>query len=382
LGYLGTYALRPVLDRDATVHAIDLNYRPTEKIRIESVVMHGSVDQGIDNTETSGDAFRFSLTTLPQPNRWHNVAAMYFDDQIDINDMGYQMINNWGYFGSHNGWKFVDYGERVDSAIELKLRPILPLKPTPTYDSAGESVQLAWYANFKNTAGLEIRNILPRPSKDFWITRDDMTAPYISKPGKLRWRVTFYGPLQVDSSPIGLMSVVAKAQSGFLRWGYRILTEQAVKFSPQENLQFSLMYEHSEEQNWLNWIEGNLLGIYDRKQRTTVASMNWFGGDKHELRIKAQLVAFTARQPNAFLGDAAGNLKPTEIELPPFSLSDLAFQVRYRYELLPLAYLYVVYSKGGRIVELDEEDSLSQLYQRPWKSPQADQFTVKLRYRF
>jgi len=142
------------------------------------------------------------------------------------------------------------------------------------------------------------------------------------------------------------------------------------------------MYEHGEEQNWLNWIEGNLLGIYDRKQRTTVASMNWFGGDKHELRIKAQLVAFTARQPNAYLGDAAGNLNPTEIELPPFSLSDLAFQIRYRYELLPLAYLYVVYSKGGRIVELDEEDSLSQLYQRPWKSPQADQFTVKLRYRF
>ena len=55
---------------------------------------------------------------------------------------------------------------------------------------------------------------------------------------------------------------------------------------------------------------------------------------------------------------------------------------RERYEVLPLAYLYVVYSKGGRIVELDEEDRLGKLYQRPWDNPQADSFTVKLRYRF
>ena len=380
LGYLGTYALRPVLDRDATVHAIDLNYRPTEKIRIESVVMHGSIDQGIDNTKTSGDAFRFSLTALPQPNRWHNVAAMYFDDQIDINDMGYQMINNWGYFGSHNGWKFVDYGEG-STLLSTEIEANLAIETNADYDSAGESVQLAWYANFKNTAGLEVATFYRRPSKDFWITRDDMTAPYINKPANYGGELRFMGP-SGKFFTYWLNVSRGKGSEWFSALGLSNTYGAGVKFSPQENLQFSLMYEHSEEQNWLNWIEGNLLGIYDRKQRTTVASMNWFGGDKHELRIKAQLVAFTARQPNAYLGDAAGNLNPTEIELPPFSLSDLAFQIRYRYELLPLAYLYVVYSKGGRIVELDEEDSLSQLYQRPWKSPQADQFTVKLRYRF
>ena len=44
--------------------------------------------------------------------------------------------------------------------------------------------------------------------------------------------------------------------------------------------------------------------------------------------------------------------------------------------------LYVVYSKGGRIVEYDEEDNLEELYKRPWNDPQADTFTVKVRYRF
>ena len=164
--------------------------------------------------------------------------------------------------------------------------------------------------------------------------------------------------------------------------GFKTSYMAMAEFTPRDNLSLSLMYQHSNEDNWLNWIEGNLLGIYKSKQRVTVASMNWFGGDKHELRMKAQMVAFTARQPSAYLGNATGSLNPIEMVLPPFSLSDLAFQIRYRYEILPLAYLYVVYSKGGRIVELDEEDSLDKLYKRPWNDPQADNFTVKVRYRF
>ena len=103
---------------------------------------------------------------------------------------------------------------------------------------------------------------------------------------------------------------------------------------------------------------------------------------RDRLRMKAQMVAFTARNPSAYLGDRYGALNPVEMSLPPFTLSDLAFQIRYRYEILPLAYLYVVYSKGGRIVEYDEEDSLGEIYKRPWNDPQADTFTVKVRYRF
>ena len=122
--------------------------------------------------------------------------------------------------------------------------------------------------------------------------------------------------------------------------------------------------------------------MYSRKQRTTVADINWFGGDRHELRVKAQMVAFTARDPKPYLGDSNGNLNPVNFLLDPFTLSDLAFQIRYRYEILPLAYLYVVYSKGGRIIQTDLEDDLEEIYKRPWNDPQADTFTVKVRYRF
>ena len=155
-----------------------------------------------------------------------------------------------------------------------------------------------------------------------------------------------------------------------------------VKISPLDTLSLSLFYKHSKEDEWLNWLQDNLLATYKKKQRTTIAGLQWFKGNKHELRVKAQMVAFTARDPKAVLGDVYGNLHSSNISLSPITLSELAFQIRYRYELMPLAYLYVVYTKGGRIVADDTEDRLSELYKRPWNDPQGDNFTIKLRYRF
>ena len=110
--------------------------------------------------------------------------------------------------------------------------------------------------------------------------------------------------------------------------------------------------------------------------------MQWFSGSKHELRIKTQLVAFTGRNPQSYYGDVNGNLTPANLAIPNITISELAFQIRYRYEFMPLAYLYLVYSKGGRITADDDEDNMTELYRRPWKDPTDENLTIKLRYRF
>ena len=250
-------------------------------------------------------------------------------------------------------------------------------------NKSSHSTYLTFKSTFKNTSFIEFTNFYRPSSKDFWVTRGNVDSPYIKKPENYGTMFQFKGP----SKDFFNYFIEVKREKGS-QWSFSALgiansLTAKVDFSPKDNLNFSLMHQHVTENNWLNWIQDNLLGIYkNKRQRTTVASLNWFGGDKHELRMKAQMVAFTARQPRAYLGDISGSLNPLEMELPPFSLSDLAFQVRYRYEIMPLAYLYVVYTKGGRVIETDEEDSLNELYKRPWKNPQADSFTVKVRYRF
>ena len=63
-------------------------------------------------------------------------------------------------------------------------------------------------------------------------------------------------------------------------------------------------------------------------------------------------------------------------------VSNLLLKANSKYEILPLSYLYLVYTKGGRVYEEDEEDDLGKIYKRPWEDPTSDTFTIKVRYKF
>ena len=338
LGYLGTYTERPVLDREAKVHSIDLTYRPTDKVRVDTVFISSNIEQGLDDTKKSGEAFRFRLTASPRKGRWHDMGIFFFGEELDITDMGYQISNDWLFLGSQNGLKFSDYDE-TSIFLSNEFEVGYSFESNADLDKASQSTYLTYKSSFRNTSNIEFTNFYRTPSKDFWITRGNLISPYIKKPKNYGTKLQFMGPSTDFFKYILEFKREKGSQWSFSALGFKTSYMAMADFTPRDNLSLSLMYQHSKEDDWLNWIEDNLLGIYKQKQRTTIASMNWFGGDKHELRMKAQMVAFTARQPSAYLGNATGSLNPIEMVLPPFSLSDLAFQVRYRYEILPLAYL-------------------------------------------
>ena len=381
VGYIGTYTERPVLDREAEVHAVDVIYNPTDKIRTNAVFMTSSIDQGLVNPHsTSGEAFRLRFTSSPKKGRWHDVGLFYFDENIDINDMGYQMLNNWMFLGAQNGFKFTDFdASSIIQSNEFEFG--LGVESNADLDKSWNFTYLTYKSTFKNTSFFEFTNFYRTSGKDFWITRNNIEAPYIKRPENYGSLLNFKGPSQ-DFFNYFLEAKREKGSQWASASGFATSYATQLEFAPSDNINFSLYYQHLNEDGWVNWIQDNLLGIYAKKQRTTVAGFNWFVGHKHELRIKAQMVSFLATNPQAVLGDSYGDLNASDIALTPINLSDLAFQIRYRYEIMPLAYLYAVYSKGGRIVETDEEDDLGKLYQRPWNDPQADNFTLKVRYRF
>ena len=379
IGYLGTLTKRPVLEREANVNSVDIIYRPKDTLRFDAIFINSQIDDPIIEKD-SGNAFRFRMTTSPTKQRYHDVGIFYFDENLDITDMGYQMENNWLFAGSQNGLKFTDYDENSpfqSNQVELGIG----YESNGDLDKSADFTYLTYKTYFKNTTYVEFTNFYRTSSKDFWITRKDPTAPYIVKPENYGTNIQYSGP----SRNFFNYFIELKREKGS-QWrsalGFANSYATKLSFAPRDNLNFSIYYQHLEEEQWLNWIQDNFLGIYSRKQRTTVADLNWFVGDKHELRVKAQMVGFTARDPKPYLGDSLGQLNPVDISLDPFTLSDLAFQVRYRYEILPLAYLYIVYSRGGRIIQTDLENDLEEIYKRPWNEPQADTFTLKVRYRF
>lgn len=63
-----------------------------------------------------------------------------------------------------------------------------------------------------------------------------------------------------------------------------------------------------------------------------------------------------------------------------FSLSNLGFQIRYRYGLAPLSDLYLVYSRGG--LNFDQRlDSVGTLLNDALGIDDDQQFLIKLSYR-
>ena len=71
--------------------------------------------------------------------------------------------------------------------------------------------------------------------------------------------------------------------------------------------------------------------------------------------------------------------KPIGAEDDSFSISQLVFQLRYRWQIAPLSDLFVVYRKGDRTrTDLSDFDDL---FSDSWSDPLGEQFIIKLRYR-
>ena len=380
LGYLGTKTDRPILDRKADVHSFDFTYLPNDKTRIDTIYAFSDISQ---NTllDKKGEIFRFKYVNSPSQRTYYDIFINFFDEASDLNDMGYQRTDDYFFMGAKKGLKTNQFN---DSSIFLfnQMEFGLGREANADFNKASDFLYITNRASFKNSSSLENIVFFRQSSKDYWITRGNPKYWYVKKPENYGTEIKFSGP----SGDFFNYYLEYKRQKGQrfngTALGLSDVYTARLDFAPRDNLNLSLMFNLVDENDWLNWLNDNFFGVYKKKQKTTIVSMNWFGGDKHELRLKAQMVGFTARDPQSYRSDFDGNLISVDSSLDPFTLSDLAFQARYRYEILPLAYLYVVYSRGGRIVEFDEENNIQEIYKRPWNHPQADTFTVKVRYRF
>ena len=94
-----------------------------------------------------------------------------------------------------------------------------------------------------------------------------------------------------------------------------------------------------------------------------------------------QALGLDARLRQAWRADVDGTPVAVNEPIDDFSLSNLGFQVRYRYELKPLSYLYVVYGRGGDLFNDYSEGSRDAL-QDSFDLRDSEQLVVKFTYRF
>jgi hypothetical protein len=165
--------------------------------------------------------------------------------------------------------------------------------------------------------------------------------------------------------------------------GYeRKFAKIAGSFFPTENILIKSQFRIRTEDEWLNWIQGNELAVYSLSQKIISIDMNWFRGNKHEIRLKSQFVALEARNPKSLIVDSLGYLSSGSNDVASFSDGITSFQVRYKYEIAPLSYLYLVYSKGGNVYEDNNERDTKQIFKDPWEDAANEVLSVKIRLKF
>ncbi|MBW8369334.1 MAG: hypothetical protein K0M70_15960 [Arenimonas sp.] len=375
LGGMVTRVDSPFRDRRATVYAVDHLWTPGAAWNIRSVLVASSVEQAGERTDDSGLQLRVDQAL---GNGWRQQAwFLHSGDQLQLNDIGFLDRNNFNYlryelarrrsdppsgsaYASHD-WRGAaslrrnDQGLRITEAVALQ-------RFSERRDGGNEFFDVAVFTPGNDDLITRGNGAVAVPAKlsMFWER---------SRPQRGRW--SWYGSLR--SAGEGLDGPDALSLDVFL--------QPTLHLSDSLLVQAGVGVQHNPD--WLLWRGADRLASYRADQLRLSGSLQWQIGSRQELRVKLETIALDASLRQAWVVGAGG--EPVGVATPTgtsdFSLANLGFQVRYRYELAPLSDLYVVYGRGG----LDNEDSnrsLADLLGDASSLDDSQQILVKLSYRF
>ena len=373
VGLMLTRVEHPWLDREATVLGVDHNWRPTEQWNIQARLIGSEIDQAGEVQRGSGGTLWADYNA---GNGWRSQwIVMHFGDDLEINDFGYLQRPNLNYahwqlsrrntdlpadsaYASRE-WRWRISGNDNDHGLPLQ-RQFRAMLQSQLRDGGNEYAQVNVNSSGYNDRLLRGHGILRTPP--------NFNAFYErNRPRKGNWE--FYANAGVNNGGIG-------EDRGL---GYNLQFRPTYHVSDAFNVFVVAYAEHTPQ--WMVWQHDNLLGTFDERALELDAGVNWTIGARQELRVKLQAIGLDARLRQAWRADADGTPVPVDEPIDDFSLRNLGFQVRYRYQLAPLSDLYVVYGRGGYRLDASARDAGEQLGDA-FALRDSEQLLVKLSYRF
>ena len=373
LGLMATRVDRPYLDREATVFGLDHNWRPNARWNVRTRVFGSDIEQEGVGTGDSGATL---WADYEMDHGWRQqVIAMHFGDELQINDAGYLSRNSTNYIHwqvnrrftglpessrySTKDWRgrvstdYNDHGQLLGHQFRLSRESRLR---NGSYEYGQVNV---------NSAGYD--DLLTRGNGVLWLPPNFNSYFDYQRPRKGNWSY----------------EVEANAYSGGLagnsKVGYTLSFTPTYFVSDAFSVYVGLFGDWNPD--WLVWQTGNLIGSFEENEVHFDAGLNWTIGSKQELRVKLQAIGLEGRVRQAYRVEPGGNAVQSSDPIGDIDVRTLAFQIRYRYELAPLSYLYVVYGRGGFDQEPTDEGARG-LLRDSFELRDDEQLLVKFSYRF
>ena len=373
LGIMATYVDRPFLERKAAVVGVDHNWRPTQHWNIRTRVFGSDIDEPAGGARDTGATL---WADYEMDRGWRQqVIAMHFGNDLQINDAGYLSRNSLNYLHWQLNRRFAElpadsryaskdwrwrlstaYNDRGDlSAHQFRMSRESRLR-NGSYEYAQINI---------NSAG--VSDLLTRGHGN--VNRPPNFNSYFEydRPRKGNWAHHFE------------LSPYSGGLAGNKRIGYSGSYQPTYYINDAFNVYVGAYTDRTP--SWLIWQFDNLIGEFDGRESHLDAGFNWTIGARQELRLKLQAIAIDARLRQGYRVMPNGESVPTAESIDDFSVQNFAFQIRYRYELAPLSYLYVVYGRGGFDQQSVSDDSAG-LLRDSFSLRDDEQLLVKFSYRF
>jgi hypothetical protein len=372
VGLLVTQVDRPFFDRTATVAGVDHDWRPSSHWTVRTRLIGSSVEQSGQSSRDSGATVWADYEmNAGWRQQW---IGMHFGNDLQINDAGYLSRNSTNYLHWQVNRRFADLP--ADSRYASK---DWRWRASSSYNDHGDLLRHQFrtsresrlrdgsyeYAQINiNSAGVE--DLLTRGNGVVNLPPNFNAHFEYERPRKGNWACE----LEVEAFSGGL--------AGNHRVGYSVEIEPAYFLSNAFNVSVGVF--GSRTPDWLVWQRDTLIGSFDSRELRFDAGFNWSIGAHQELRLRLQAIGLNASLRQGYRVGVDGNAVPTAERVDDFSVRNLAFQIRYRYEVAPLSYLYVVYGRGGYRQESYSEDS-SRVLGDSFDLRDDEQLLIKLSYR-
>jgi hypothetical protein len=373
LGVMLTQVERPYLDREATVLGVDHDWRPTEQWTLRTRLIGSEIDQEGETVRGSGGTL---WADYEMARGWRQqFMAMHFGDSLEINDFGFLSRNNMNYGHWQVSRRFTDLpegsryaskdwrarisGSDNDHGLPLQ-RQFRLSRQSQLRNGSSEYAQI----NI-NSAGYDDR--FTRGGYPLRLPPSFNTNFNYQRPRKGDW--AFNTNVNLYHNGIGHIHKLGRTAFIEPTW------------FASDNLSFTLGLSIDRDPNWAIWQGGNTLGSFDVRFLQLNGGVNWNMDERQELRVKLQSIAMDAHLVQGWDVQPDGTVLPSAAPVEDFSLNNFGFQVRYRRELAPLSYLYVVYGRGGDMFN-EYSKSAGSLLGEAFELRDSEQLVVKLAYRF
>ena len=368
LGILSTAALNP--RRDALAHGIDWHYLTANgKWKVDGQAFTSDIDG-----QAQGYGGFMDLEYTYRRGMRHRAGFEVMDRNVNLNDLGFLPRNS--YYRLRSAFIRTDSNLGWARDNELDIRGFADRNLDGLHSGSG--LFLSNRLTLNNLSRLVTRvHFFPKHFDD------------LNSFGNGAYRVeeaaeALFEYASDASQPLSWSLGGGFAEEGL--GGHSFHAKAGLYWQPNDRLSGRLSVRRDDRDGWLLHQGADMFATFAADQLQAALSMDYFFTAKHQFRASLQWVGVKATEQGflripATPGDLIPSPRPQDLDAFDFSISQMALQVRYRWQLAPLSDLFVVYTRFADQARRLDGAGFEDLFQDAFDDPLGDFFVVKLRYR-